>query len=194
MKRIGIFCLLLALMFLGTQSFALGPSFGVKGGLNLANYTGSDTGAANDMKFGFIGGLFIEFPLISMLSLQSEALLSLKGTKVELLGITFRDHLLYIDVPVVIKASFPVPPSKIGVFGGGYFGYLILARGTWDGFSIDIKDVYEPIDYGIVFGGSIDFQQITVDGRYALGLAKIFGSGYDAINSVISIMVGYRIR
>jgi hypothetical protein len=50
-------------------------------------------------------------------------------------------------------------------------------------------------DYGLVFGGGVDFElgpgELTVDARYTLGLAKIYDSGIDVNNRVISVMLGY---
>ena len=50
-------------------------------------------------------------------------------------------------------------------------------------------------DYGLAVGGGVDFGlgqgQLTVDSRYTLGLAKIYDSGIDVKNRVISVMLGY---
>ena len=62
---------------------------------------------------------------------------------------------------------------------------------------IDIKDEVKSFDFGVVFGGGLDFAagsgSFVIDIRYTLGLTSVDDSGFDADlkNKVFSASIGY---
>jgi hypothetical protein len=108
----------------------------------------------------------------------------------------------YIQVPVLVKINVvPAGPIKPCVFAGPYGSLLLKARRVSDsgGFHSDesIKSETKSTDYGLVFGGGIDFSlvllKITVDARYCLGMANIdkTATGTDTRkNKAIMVLVG----
>ena len=129
MKRIFIFSVVILFVISSASlGLALDLSFGVKGGVGLANYIGSDAMSSNDSRLGFSAGAFGEFSLIKMVSLQPEVLFELKGTKVEVSGSKGYNNLYYIDIPVLLKVypPLPVPLVKIHAFAGPFVGLNIL--------------------------------------------------------------------
>jgi hypothetical protein len=162
-------------------------SYGVIGGVGLSKVGGDDVGSGVESRIGFSAGGFVELPLLNVLALHPELLISLKGWKES--SSTF--NLYYINVPVLAKYYLPIPlPVKTHIFAGPYLGYNIIAKSE----GIDFKNVIKDFDYGLVFGGGADISKFLVDIRYELGLANILETGSKAYNRNLSLMVGYRFK
>lgn len=199
MKRTII--LMLAVIIAAAPAWALLPSFGVKGGVNMATWTGGDAGSP-DMKLGAVGGAFATVDLIAF-KLQPELLFSQKGAKESLtsgtLSYTVSTTQNYLEVPVLLKYSFGaiVVPS---IYVGPSFGMLMSATakaegGTASG-STDIKGFLNDTDLGLVFGAEVKTpMKLSIEARYNLGLSKmpkeVLGVQPDVKNSTISVMLGY---
>jgi opacity protein-like surface antigen len=92
---------------------AQGVRFGVKAGANLSNLAGDLTNQSQyNNRFGFHGGVMVNFGLGDILSIQPEVLYSQKGFKyadqqVTFLGNTYRNtgnvRYDYLDVPVLVR-------------------------------------------------------------------------------------------
>lgn len=167
---------------------ALLPSFGVKGGINYANFVGKDV-TVSPKKIHPVGGGFASFKLNSLFSAQTEALYSVKGHKNDL-DFTWT----YLEIPFLVKASFGsiFVPS---VYAGPSYSRLISF--TIEGESFD-KSVYRANDWGLVVGSELKTPiKISFDLRYTRGLATMDAgtiSGtppLDFKNSVLSLLVGY---
>ncbi len=195
MKRTAI--LLLAAAIAAAPAWALLPSFGVKGGINMATYTGSDAGSP-DMKMGGVGGAFLTLDLIA-LKIQPELLFSQKGAKETISGVTLSTTQNYLEVPVLLKYSFGaiIVPS---VYVGPSFGMLMSATATASGGGVsgstDIKNYLNGTDVGLVIGAEVKTpMKLSIEARYNLGLSKVpkevLGVQSDVKNSTISVMLGY---
>ena len=93
--------------------------FGLKGGPSYTTVVGQNVvGAAN--KWGFHGGVLVNFKLTDRVSLQPEVLYSQKGTKED--NSSTRINTNYVDVPVLLR----VAPGLGGLFveAGPQVGYL----------------------------------------------------------------------
>lgn len=55
-------------------------------------------------------------------------------------------------------------------------------------------DGVEPLDFGLVFGGGVEVDRFLFDLRYSLGLADLSETTSRFRNSMLSLMVGYRLR
>ncbi|MBU1356011.1 MAG: PorT family protein, partial [Candidatus Edwardsbacteria bacterium] len=172
---------------------AQGLSLGIKGGLNMANFTGADAGT-NSMKTGLVGGAYATIDLM-FVNIQPEVLFSQKGATYEVLGLSIDQNLNYVEIPVLIK--FPLGKIVVpSIYVGPSFGMLMSA----DIEGIDVKDAVVSSDLGLVFGVDVKTPiKLTVDARYNLGLQttakeyEFLGQTYnpDVKNSTISLMVGY---
>jgi hypothetical protein len=205
-----IIFVLLAIAFSATFLFpgtVLGrrlTEIGVKAGLNIADY--KDGWRDTDSKMGFCGGAFIIFSINEMLAVQSEFLFSMKGAKLGenvrtdefgniIATSSIREVLNYLEIPVLGKL-YVLPQSRVrpNLFAGPYFALKLSGKHRVGSQETDIEDLKDT-DYGLVLGGGVDFElgqgQLTVDARYTLGLAKIYDSGADIKNRVISVMLGY---
>ena len=177
---------------------------GLKAGLNIADYKGDwrDT----DSKMGFCGGAFITCNINEMFAVQTEFLFTMKGANLGEIVRTdefgniietssIRDVLNYLEIPVLGKLSV-LPQGRVrpNLFAGPFFALKLSGKHKVGSQETDMENLKDT-DYGLVFGGGVDFElgqgELTVDARYTLGLAKIYDSGIDVKNRVISVMLGY---
>jgi hypothetical protein len=196
MRKTSIVLLVLvtALVFgLPQYCSAQGLSLGIKGGVNMAKFTGADAGT-NSMKTGLVGGAYATIDLM-FVNIQPEVLFSQKGATYEVLGLSLDQNLNYVEIPVLIK--FPLGKIVVpSIYAGPSFGMLMSA----DIEGIDVKDAFVSSDLGLVFGVDVKTPiKLTVDARYNLGLQttakeyELLGQTYnpDVKNSTVSLMVGY---
>jgi opacity protein-like surface antigen len=178
--------------------------FGVKGGLNIANFGGD----AEDTKslIGFHVGGFAEFKLSEKFAIQPELLYSAQGAKIEE---SFEDEsfesklsLGYLNIPVMAK--FYVAEG-FSLEAGPQIGFLLSAKSKWEetfeGETVsgdtDVKDAYKSIDFGVNFGAGYNFtENLSAGVRYNLGLSNIAenedGDDFKLTNNVFSISIGYK--
>lgn len=183
-------------------AFAQGRSLGVKAGVNLATQrnTGDDESPGLQSRVGIVAGVFATLPLLSRLELQPEALVSMKGARVDLDGVESSLAVDYIEVPVLARFSLR-GGGKMHYYaaGGPSIGFLLRAR-TRTKFAgateeIDISEQVNRFDFGIAMGGGVEIGSIVIDGRYTLGLQDIDKDKSDAIkttNRAVSLTVGLK--
>jgi hypothetical protein len=196
MKR--IICVLALGVLFTAYSFAQ-IGLGIKGGVNFANVGGADAAPNSKTLTGFAAGGYLEISLPLLFTIQPEILYSQKGftadenifgTNVKVTG-----NLNYLEIPVLVKYSFPVPVVKPSLYVGPAMGILLSAKAKAEALGqsteTDIKDQTTSMDWGLVFGASANIAIITVDVRYTLGLTSLDkNSSSKAYNRVFSIMVG----
>lgn len=184
-------------------------SFGLKGGINLADLRGDDVDVDTDFRLGATGGGFLTYSISDWFALQPEILYSQKGAEfgetiagapVEVTG-----KLDYLEIPILAKLTIPINSTFTpNLFIGPAFSFLLSAKLKAEAMGVtiidlDTKDFQKSFDVGLVFGGGIDIAvgtgKITADTRYVMGLMNIddpeVGDAPDVKNSVISFMVGY---
>ena len=86
----------------------LTTKFGIKGGLNLTNFS-SDNFSDNHLKAGFNAGVFAKIPVTEGFSIQPELLYSLKGAKSDYNNFIqgsgeYRFNLGYVELPCAPRA------------------------------------------------------------------------------------------
>ena len=218
---------LFALMFvLSLAGQVHAQSIHLKGGLNLASMNFDNEWFDDDdisWKAGFIAGATVEFPITTMLSLETGMLFASKGYKSEYEE-SFPEwneeysaeetvSLLYVDIPITAKALFNVGDIDIFLTAGPYVGIGITGtykaewKDTWNGHTDsgsieeDIEwgsgddDDLKRLDFGLLVGAGVEFGSLTVGAAYGMGLANI--SPHDVVdinNKTISITLGYKIN
>ena len=188
---------------LASSSFAQ-VGFGVKGGMNFAKIGGSDVIVDVKTRTGFAAGAYLEMSLPALITIQPEVLYSTKGvifeTNYTRLGqpatSTQTNTYTYLEVPVLVKYSFPIPVFKPTLYVGPEVGFLLNARARFEdtGASTvesDIKSIITGTDLGAVFGASVHVLAVDIEVRYTMGL-KSTTKGYSAnvYNRVWGIMAG----
>lgn len=191
-------------LLLGTFGPAMaagGLEAGVKGGVNIANQSTdpSDSELA-DSRTGLALGGFVGIPVLPSVRVQPEALFMMKGDQESADGMTGSFKLNYIEVPVLAKIGFLNQSSAHpSLFFGPSISFNTTAKaevsgGGSDG-STDVKDYVNPVDFGVVVGGGVDFQNFGIDVRYTRGLSNVNDSvdpTPEINNSVISILGSFR--
>lgn len=162
----------LCLMFIiNTQSMAQ-MKFGVIGGFNFNDLTGSDVNS-DGMSVGYHLGAFVNFG--EQLMIEPQLLYSVKGTK----GASDNLNLSYVEIPIWIRYQLE---NGFNINAGPYAGILVGAKVDGN----DFKDSYKSTDFGLGFG--IGYQMSSGLGfaaNYSMGLTsigeeyEIFGTKYD---------------
>ncbi|MGA2361152.1 MAG: porin family protein [Candidatus Aminicenantales bacterium] len=155
---------------------------GLKGGYAWSNlkFTGAtDIPPLQDIK-NPVGGVFFDIGL-GLFSIQPEVLYIRQGARMEVLPDWMETRVDYIQVPLLLKIDIIPGPISPMIYGGPYGAYRLSAKGVSDiggvSTSTDIKDQIKTTDYGVVFGGGIDFKlglvKLSAEVRYNLGLANV---------------------
>jgi len=217
MKKINF--IVLVLIFSG---FALqginAQGFTVKGGLTLAKMLEKDNDEdysdMYDMNPGFHAGISFAIPLTDFMVLEPGLMFTTKGMRLKEeeagLELIVSGNLYYLDLPVNIKTFYDLG-NGIKIFGtaGPYAGMGISGKVkataryqgeeeseeeevSW-GNDEENDDLKRP-DWGLSFGGGIEYNSIILGISYDLGLANIStyqDDGYMSKNRVLKISVGY---
>jgi len=187
-----------------TPGFAQRTTGGIKGGLNLARFSGDDAGDDQELLMGYCAGVFIAFNLGDTLAIQPEILYTVKGTKLEAGGIIFNEtakattEISYLEIPLLLKLSMSTEGSIIPrLFVGPAAAVKLDAKAKFEYAGIseeeDIENIKD-VDFGLVAGAGFDIGVLTVEARYTLGLVSINDTELEEIdirNSVFSVMAGF---
>jgi hypothetical protein len=180
-----------ALLLVGYTGMAQTFQLGVKGGVNVSNFTGGDFGDIDKKALvGFHAGAFINFQFGDHLGLQPEVLFSSQGAKLESAGESENIKLSYINIPVLLKYRFT----------GGFY----LEAGPQIGFKVsekigdeDVEDFAKSTDLSVAGGlGWHSSSGFGLGARYTAGISKVGdfdGSDIDPDfkNGVIQVSVFY---
>ncbi|TVQ75087.1 MAG: PorT family protein [Balneolaceae bacterium] len=211
MKKITLSFVFAGLLFFaglpGTSQAQLPISFGIKGGVNIANVSFDDFDD-NDTRTGFTIGavLDIGIPMFPV-GVETGLYYSQQGTTVSfsetIEGMTMTldgtTKLDYLKIPVLAKVNFGPPgPFSPHLLAGPYAAFILNAEqevsfmGETE--TVDISDDVESMDFGLILGLGADFNlmvtTISVQGRYSLGLSDIF-EDEGSKNRVISLVAGF---
>jgi len=195
--------LVLALFVATSTALSAQARFGVKGGAALANMYGDAVGNV-DLRKGLTGGLFVEIPTSSALSIQVEGLYTQKGAVETALidlggGVTLAEGTWeydYVDVAGLLKGTFGSGSTRISIYGGPVFSVLMSAKAVGEGEEADIQDLTKSNDIGGALGVSLEFSGgFLIDVRYSAGTTAFDEPPLDQIyarqHNVISAMIGF---
>jgi hypothetical protein len=149
-------------------TFAFGQiSLGIKGGVNISNFTGGDFGSVekNTLTTFHAGGL-VHIPF-SHLALQPELVFSEQGAKLSKAGAETDFKISYVNIPVMLQWG-----TKGGVYveAGPQAGFKV-SESVPDSLSSKFaKSSDFSICLGLGFRSSGGF---GIGGRYNLGISKI---------------------
>ena len=175
----------LILLVLGTGiSQAQLLEFGVKGGVNFANYTGGDVSGVDFKTItSYHAGMVMELKVFENFAIQPELLYSTQGAELEGLGDQVKNELGYLSIPVLAK--FYLTSNKLSLELGPQASFLVSERNE-----VDANDT-NSFEFGIAGGLSYKItKSIFVSGRYVAGLTEAKKDA-DVKNSLIQFSVGY---
>jgi hypothetical protein len=195
MKRI-IFTLTICAAFIGSASAQLIPSFqfGAKAGVNLSSFSTEGTLSSNN-RAGYLAGFWARVGGAGV-HFQPELYLTSKNVKFGSGSQVNDAKFTSIDVPLLVG-------TKIGALGvGGRFntGPLVsFAINKDQNFGSAVGNAtrlnYKDQNFAWQFGAGLDFQKVSLDLRYELGLTK---QTYEATGdktrvNLWNLTLGYRL-
>lgn len=199
MKKLVLVLMVAAIsLFAVSPLFAKGMMFGVKGGLNLANLTGSDVNNAS-IKTGIDVGVFLTYDISDIFAVEPELLFSMKGAKSDSASVTGSWKVNYIEIPILLKAKLPTDGKiKPCIYVGPGIGFLMSSKIS-DDIEIDMKDFTKSTDITLIAGAGVSYMMekgaLSFEARYEVGLSTIaktpIGTAPDYKTSDIAILVGY---
>ncbi len=211
-KNILIIALFISALFSSLLAQEDEIRYGAKVGLNIASIKG-DTfeGVSLSSRVGFHIGGVVEIPISDVFAIQPELLFSTQGAKSkdsdsdefdEVVSFETITKLNYIQLPVMAKYYLSNVLEGLSLQGGIQAGFLLSAEaeasGGGDSSSVDVKDSFSAVDFGINLGGGYQHETgLFADIRYNLGLANILdtegeSSSFSQQNSVFQISIGYK--
>ncbi|NOS84097.1 MAG: PorT family protein [Ignavibacteria bacterium] len=178
-------------------------SLGFEAGLNIAN-TVETPSSSFGSKMGFIIGGMLDANLSPNFSLQPGVRFITKGSSYSGAdGVaTFNSSVIEIDA--LAKVKFPLTEIKPYLFAGPSLGFIMSVNysqtptgGTSS--SQDVSQYFESIDFGLMFGGGLDFKVApTMDlfGQfgYSLGLSNIRKNNPAATTKTTGIQITTGLR
>ncbi len=189
------------LLLCGAAAAAQGFEIGAKGGVNLATQRIEGDGAERTdltTRVGMVAGLFATLPVTSWLDLQSEALYTSKGGRLDVDGVKASVAVDYLEVPILARLSRQGPGrGRYYAAAGPSIAFRLRARSRTSFASateeVDLGEDIEALDYGFAAGGGIEIGRLVLDGRYTFGLKDIDkDDSARATNRVLSITAGVR--
>ena len=180
MKPRSAFLLCIFLLLAAPSLIALDFTYGFKGELLFCGFSGGHqklSGYKGLDSNGVALGGYSKFSYRDILSIQPEILLALKGDKFEnsTTGETIGLTQLYIEIPVLLGVSFPLPISMHiapKIFGGPYFGIHLFSTGEADKLDLGIKS----FDAGVVTGYGVEVGNLFFEISHTIGLVPIAGN------------------
>ena len=227
MKKVFMASILLLLL-----SSSLYSQFGIRGGLALSTWTGNDkslplsaiTSSSGSgtidptTRTGFAGGISDKISLLLGLSIepgvyyvQAGSVYEIPNTPMSYMGYTVAlsgkatQKIDYIQIPVVIKYSFPTPIVSPYLEGGIAYNVLLSAKTkaeitvSFGGASqtssneTDVKDSFNKSDVSIVLGAGAEISIIDVNARLVLGQTTLDKNSQAKVyNRTILLTAGLR--
>ena len=181
-----------------------GFSFGLKGGLNIAELTGADVDRAWQTKAGFAAGGFLAYRLGNIFAIQAEILYTQKGAKIfaQVQGTTLSEwlNLNYIEIPLLFKFYPPLDSAiRPMFFAGPYLAFKSSFEDRWEYGELSGNDdvpTFRERETGFAAGGGLDFpvgkgMRMSAEIRYSRGLSTLSKDAEEkGYSSVFAILVG----
>lgn len=181
-----------ALFFAGSYS-CFAQEISIRGGLNLSQmptkWDGKVTDRNSEQKSGYHIGPIINFPIKNLWSFETGLLYTTKGLRETQANnktkSLIKANINYIEIPLMLKASFPFRNTTIFGSAGGYiasglFGSILSmedingTNGSWQKIVWgDESDALKRLDYGLSFGIGIKSKAIQYGICYEMGMSDL---------------------
>ncbi|MEO8513119.1 MAG: porin family protein [Ignavibacteria bacterium] len=178
-------------------------SLGLEAGLNIAN-TVETPSSPFGSKMGFIIGGMLDAPISPNFSIAPGVRFITKGSSYSGADGVASFNASVLELDALVKVKFPLTEIKPYLFAGPNLGFIMSVNysqtptgGTSS--NQDISQNYETIDFGLMFGGGLDFKVApTMDlfGQfgYSLGLSNIQKNNPAATTKTTGIQITTGIR
>lgn len=202
MKKIVLTAVFALAAVLGTGIYAQNPvEVGVKGGLNISNFTGDIDNARG--KAGFNIGLTLDYELAPSIYLMTGIEYTLKGANADDEGSSANMNIGYIQVPIHLGYKMPIAPeTNFVIHAGPYLAYATKATidygdvsVNWFGDDYDNSSKPNRFDAGLGAGVGLEFGRIVLGLDVDYGLVNInqYDDGYDGYRNInTNLSIGYK--
>ena len=196
--------LIIIILFFSCKNLYSQIDIGIHGGLNLSSISLPKIDIS-DVGIGFLPayslGVRINYKIVNDYSFIQEINYSIKGYKVNILGIKEYYNNLYIEMPFL----FSYKPQNISFEVGPYLGFalkqVIRNSSTDDDYYGKIGnnqdyDTLKPIDIGVKLGISISLEKIVLRSSAAFGISNTRpggGGGNSVKNISTQFLIGFPI-
>jgi opacity protein-like surface antigen len=177
MKKIIVLIVLTLAFSTNVQAQLL--KFGIKGGLNYANLTGSNI--QTDALTSYHIGLLAEIKVSDKFALQPELLYSTQGATYKTIVGDIDNKLGYLSIPIMAKIYLN---NTISLELGPQASFLLSEK---DEFDIENQSTF---DFAVAAGLGVKItKSIFIQGRYGLGLTEV-SKNAQTKNSVVQLSAG----
>jgi len=205
MKNVYKLILLVAIFCVAPQVYS--QTFGIRAGLNLSNLNFKADGESEnlDMKPGFQLGPTAEFAFGEKFAFETGLLFSTKGTQSKEAGITDKLTLVYLDIPLNIKAYVPAGDIKIFGLVGPYIGVGISGKEKYEAdgesesdnvvFGSGADADFKRVDFGLALGAGVGVKNVQIGLSYGIGIANLAPfeeESFSMKNSNLSFTLGFQ--
>ncbi|MBD0403155.1 porin family protein [Flammeovirga sp. EKP202] len=178
--------LFITILYCGqTNLFAQSSTFrgGIKGGINSTKIGGDASGLKP--KVGFQIGGFMKYSISDYVAIQPEVMFSMQGAKSIKGDISL--HYNYVNIPLIAKVY---PDGKgFNIQAGPQLGLLASANVKGGDEKQDVSDQLNGTDFAFALGLGHDFNRLTIDLRYNIGISSTSDQG-SYPNNVLQLGVG----
>ncbi len=166
-----------------------GVGIGVKGGFLFNNFKQAQ--ASIDNKAGWLAGIFFGGNRPGVVGVQGEILYAKKSYAIT--GQT--TDLYFLEIPILMRIN----AGSSSLNGLSFYGIVgpafdINLKSKLNG--VDVKDSYESLDIGLIFGGGVEITRFLIEARYNNGLKNVLkstgGSTTDLKTRSFALMAGFR--
>jgi hypothetical protein len=178
------------LLAAATSVTATAQTIGLTAGATFNTISGDDFDDFVESRTGFIGGVYLNFPLGGALSVEPAVLYAMKN-------VDFPDDdteldAAYIQIPALLRYSFGAGGVKPALFAGPAANIQVSCdlSGTFAGDCEDQISDPESVQWTGIVGAGLGFGKLGVDVRYEFGLNDAF-EDVDGKNATWSILARY---
>lgn len=198
MKKIIILSAGLLFAGLAQAQTSTNPSFGIKGGLNIAKFAG-DPDPNSEFNTGFSAGLFMNIPVSSGFSFEPSLEFSQKGAEYTSGNTEFKTKISYIDLPLMARYD---ASSSFGLFAGPQVSFFMdqeskVVTGNSSSTFEGSNESYRKSLAGAKVGASYNFGSVMLNASYATDFQNLYKDNTgnrDLKNQVINLGLAYRFR
>ena len=156
--------------------------------LNISNIT---DGGGSDSRFGLGAGFELEYQLNKRFSVAGGLLYSMQGAKNRIKDMDVTLKMDYVNMPILCNIYLnKYVALKVGVQPGFNVNHKFEIEKEGITAETD-KEGVKTFDFSIPMGLSFEYNNVVIDGRFNLGMTKMFESG-DNENTVFQFSIGYK--
>ncbi|MBZ0201729.1 MAG: PorT family protein [Ignavibacteria bacterium] len=173
-----VLMVLMAFTAYSQPKISLGPEFGI----NIANVTSTPDFASNS-RTGFIFGVNLDMRFGQYISVQPGLRFTMKGYSVSDANGSGTAKANYFEIPILLKANFPLTEVRPYVMGGPVIGINMSSNSEYTptggtSQSVDRSSTTSGLDFNLLFGAGVGFKvtpkvDLFVQFGYAFGLSNV---------------------